>query len=63
VHVYATFELTGVQITSVQQGLSAGDVPNESVSMKFATLKETYMPEAKGDKPPAPTSYTFQPKA
>ena len=39
---YAAYELTGVQITSVQQASPTDRIPTESVSLKFAGLKETF---------------------
>jgi type VI secretion system Hcp family effector len=59
---YATYELTGVQISSVQKGSSANQIPLESVSLKFAGLKESFTATDKGGKT-VTTSYLHSNKS
>ncbi len=47
---YATYELTGVQITSLQKASQTDQIPIESVSLKFASLKESFTATDKGGK-------------
>jgi type VI secretion system Hcp family effector len=58
VTTYATYELTGVQITRLQKSSSTDRIPTESVSFKFASLKESFMATDKGGKP-VTTSYAY----
>ena len=59
---YATYELTGVQITSLQKSSSTDRIPTESVSLKFAGLKESFTATDKGGKP-VTTSYLYSSKS
>lgn len=59
---YATYELSGVQISSVQQGYTTDRIPTESVSLKFAGLKESFIATDKAGKA-VTTSYLYSNKS
>jgi type VI protein secretion system component Hcp len=58
---YATYELTGVQISSLQKSSSTERIPTESATLKFASLKESFTTTDKGGKA-VTTSYLYSSK-
>jgi type VI secretion system Hcp family effector len=63
IETYATYELSGVQIVSVQQAQGGADFPTESVSLKYTSLKHSFTKYDNTGKAMSPVTVTVGSKS